>query len=893
MILQHVYLGYYDGDDGYTLRMSRGLGGMRHLLEELSSGAPGEQKSFIYYPIVTESLFVLGQSTRITENNRPAYIQHNLILDAESFGLLMPDSETYLRAIEFYTTLESVPSFIESITMPSVSDVRPYILPRLNWDVITDDLFSGQTCNWVFSHSYADAETIARMVLARIFAVMPFEFVKRMPGVCTCAGSNLPSKLSMRFYLRPQTESLHLHVIDSINQLPQNTHYTVNHISSMLSSEMTEAMPRPLSDILSVRADDLYNLPLIKDLLAFFAAAQEYDFDQMTASYTELRRNGIYSNCRSTLENYILAMLKDHRDNPHIDQILNKLQNETPETYTKLHKRWGVEPSSPLVNSVKQPEETTTPFIVPETDTATSESLWKGGDTISGENQPVNQHVANDKRVGAQGIIRRADYDPELAEYNAFRFSGAQESSAAPDMRNEPGKTAFSSSKTYSSVRAGIPQPLRQPIGLEQRAPSPAQNLFEQQPPSPTQNLSKQQPPSPAQNLSKQQPPSPTQNLFEQQPTSPTQNLFEQQPPLPAQNLFEQQATLPTQNLFEQQPTSPAQIWNTSQMSAYAAQDTKPTHRFADLQTSAPPSMGYEYSMPPTTGPTDTSLRRAENPFAISIKFQLERDLILTTELETLNDLMIFYASNTNIDPKLLSRMAEHRREIIHKRKLAESSSANKRTKGGHFLDLFRKTNKQEAEPEATSSAKVPKGSEYDDADEYEKEYDNEYKKEYANGYEKKNSYDHHEEGGSSVNKTIPNVFTIVLIAIILMSLAVLFENEMRRGIAIIAGIFSQQLQGAIGSSPSQRNGNMANQGSTGNGQSRNEGEVAQSPSEASRLMVDDDTDVANVPTSSELTTIKYDPDNMPPPTDIDGDGEIDPPPTDLDGDGWIDSPNR
>jgi hypothetical protein len=237
----------------------------------------------------------------------------------------------------------------------------------------------------------------------------------------------------------------------------------------------------------------------------------------------------------------------------------------------------------------------------------------------------------------------------------------------------------------------------------------------------------------------------------------------------------------------------------------------------------------------------------------------------------------MFYASRTHIDASLLARITDKKREmLIHRKLMSESVPARQQAKREHNSALAPKPGKPYPESGVKPSTKAQNplsvvsqrvDAEEDDDDEWD---------------------------GNEMTKRIPNVVLIPLIVIILVALAVVFENEVRRGVAIIAGVFSQQQQGPPVSQSNQSQGSDdASNRSNYRNQLQNGAPPPMSTSVTGEQTDDNDAHHADEPTNAAPPGIEYDPDNLPGPTDMDGDGNIDPPPTDLDGDGWMDPPPR
>ncbi|MDR3238881.1 MAG: hypothetical protein LBT44_02185 [Clostridiales bacterium] len=217
LIFQHVFTNH---NGARTVRISPELSAYQGQLEEISRFHETDvlgDKGFVYFPLPEGSLFVLGQAASFPVPDRTAYVQHNLILDEEAFTLFKSQAPDLIRRIAFYENLTDVPAVLPDLSVCPLTECPPppLPLPALNWEAMAEAMLLGFISNWRFRRTTAEAETLARMILARLFAVLPLEILRRARGFHTSAFPQISAKITIRFPYRDNMRNAILYIDDS------------------------------------------------------------------------------------------------------------------------------------------------------------------------------------------------------------------------------------------------------------------------------------------------------------------------------------------------------------------------------------------------------------------------------------------------------------------------------------------------------------------------------------------------------------------------------------------------------------------------------------------------------------------------------------------------------
>ncbi|MDR2648784.1 MAG: hypothetical protein LBB94_03585 [Clostridiales bacterium] len=340
MIMQHIFTN--TADSGWsTLRISSGLIKYQSILEEISlfhETRGKDEKGMVFYPLRGENLFVIGQSAPFAAE-RPSYIHHNLVLDEDSFDSIKQNAEWFLTGASFYTNPAQVPDGLPDIDAPIIRGVRFENLPDLNWEIMADALFSGYQSTWRFNKTREEPETLARLILARFIKILPSEIMLRFPGVHTSAFPQISGRIAVRFPYYDSMQSA-IRYIDDAGR-PARLSFAAACIAEKLRGGVMLNMPRSFTDILNHRQSTFNTLPLIQDLLGFYAAFGESRTEEGLNAFTSLYKNSRSAFCLPVLENIILRYVKSGQQDG--EYILRRLKSETPASFARIAKQPGVE----------------------------------------------------------------------------------------------------------------------------------------------------------------------------------------------------------------------------------------------------------------------------------------------------------------------------------------------------------------------------------------------------------------------------------------------------------------------------------------------------------------------------------------------------------------------
>ncbi|MDR1913667.1 MAG: hypothetical protein LBQ68_04175 [Clostridiales bacterium] len=357
MIMQHIFT---NENGARTINISGGLVRLQPVLEELSrfhETRGMDEKGLIYCPLHGEDLFLIGQASRYPVKGRPAYIQHNYVFDSESFLMSMQQADRMLRGSFFYTNPADVPSPLPEITVLQMDQVNSYTLPELNWDNMTEILFSGYLSNWRFRKKFDEFETVARMILARVLSVMPLELLKYLPGVHTSSFSQLSDRIAIRFPYYEELSSI-CFVDDTSNT--RNFPYIIKYFASRLRANMPVILPTQLSVLLCDYPNVFNSLSLIKDVLAFYISDTESNFKEMTLAYISLIKSPNLTDFAQLFTNHFQSVLDTAKNQSIIQNVLNMLRRTLPEFSEHFARHWNNEPAP-------APAPTPTPVTMYET----------------------------------------------------------------------------------------------------------------------------------------------------------------------------------------------------------------------------------------------------------------------------------------------------------------------------------------------------------------------------------------------------------------------------------------------------------------------------------------------------------------------------------------------
>ncbi|MDR1539698.1 MAG: hypothetical protein LBU32_17200 [Clostridiales bacterium] len=343
LIMQHVFT---TNQGAQTLLMSEGLINLQAQLEDLSlfHALNFEEKGFVFYPMQSEGLYILGQASRFPSSERAAYIQHNYVLDKDAFSFVKANAYSIISRIKFFESPDAVGGSLKLLKeLPLFGSQQfPTYLPDFNWEAMVNSALSGYISNWCFSNSYPDRERLARMILTRFINVLPFEYLSRMPGMHTSTSRLVSGSIAIRFPFGETDFSRSL-FIDKLEGAAR-PHYQpllISHMAKSLKANLPMTCPDALSDLLEKSGGAFSKLSSMKDILALFTAISLQDDKETLKCFLLLAADKRYASSLLDLEKAVAsAFVAALNDGRRVDEHLMAVKTEATESFFRLIERF-------------------------------------------------------------------------------------------------------------------------------------------------------------------------------------------------------------------------------------------------------------------------------------------------------------------------------------------------------------------------------------------------------------------------------------------------------------------------------------------------------------------------------------------------------------------------
>jgi hypothetical protein len=243
------------------------------MLEDASvfHNASMDEKGLLFLPLPS-GLFAIGQASRFETYDRPAYIQHNFVLDEDAFMEVKANPARALGLLDFCENPKQLSSGVPAFTkLPFRSGPGlPTFAPNIDWESVVASLFSGYAENLLFSSSLPSREKTARKTIASIINVFPLEILSRMPGMHTSAFEHTAQSIAIKF---PWKDTGHSGLrIDTVSDSRSRSLLHSAYLGEKLREGMPFSLDPTLSAILRSGGNALSKASAIKDLLSFYFA---------------------------------------------------------------------------------------------------------------------------------------------------------------------------------------------------------------------------------------------------------------------------------------------------------------------------------------------------------------------------------------------------------------------------------------------------------------------------------------------------------------------------------------------------------------------------------------------------------------------------------------------